>query len=382
MKKTLSQIYRLAFILFYIWAAFESIFLSGKGFQYAFSHQALLADTCSFFIILTAFIFSIIGNIPEIVLRIKGAGTAMALLVLVLNVSIFFTPSASGWILSILLPAMMISDYILFDKKGCFRLYDPLLWLLALMLLFALWSLLSGLGFALSHLIDFLGGKENMLSTLLSTFLAGALMFGLDKLFSGKSGLKSRDLFCWIYRLVFLLLSGWALYKTGGETLLSFFLSLKQFSVLSGFLCFLAIAVILIFCILRFRHTGSSAPFPRLKGAFTLFAAVTVIGYHFFIKGGTPSETPRLILLYISPVMMIFDWILFDSKGKFRPYDPLWWASLPALYCIVFLVHKSFFTMYPGFLTHSPELFFCGGILSLLAISYGIYLIDLAMKHK
>ncbi|MBQ4087787.1 MAG: Pr6Pr family membrane protein [Clostridia bacterium] len=382
MKKTVSQIYRLAFILFYIWATFESIFLSGGGIRNAFSAPALLADTCAFLVVLASFIFSVIGSIPEVLIRIKGAVTAMALLVLVLAFSMFFTPSAPGWILNILLPVMMILDFILFDKKGAFRIYDPLLWLLALALLFALWSFLSGHGFDLSRLADFLGGKEHMLSTLLSTLLAGALMFGLDKLFSGRGGFRSKDLFCWLYRIIFLLLTGWALYKTGGENLLTFFLSLKRFAVLSGFLSFLAIAVILIFCILRFRHANSATPFPRLKGAFTLFAAVTVIGYHFFVKGGTPSETPWLILLYISPIMMIFDWIFFDSKGKFRPYDPLWWASLPALYCVAFLVHKSFFAMYPALSCYSKELFFCGGILSLLAVSYGIYLIDLAMKNK
>jgi len=110
MKKTVSQIYRLAFILFYIWATFESIFLSGGGIRNAFSAPALLADTCAFLVVLASFIFSVIGSIPEVLIRIKGAVTAMAFLVLVLAFSMFFTPSAPGWILNILLPVMMILD--------------------------------------------------------------------------------------------------------------------------------------------------------------------------------------------------------------------------------------------------------------------------------
>ena len=119
-----------------------------------------------------------------------------------------------------------------------------------------------------------------------------------------------------------------------------------------------------------------------MKGAFTLLAFVTLIGYHFVIRGGTPQNSTNMILLYISPIMMIFDWILFDAKGRIKPFDPLWWAVIPAGYAIILLVLDKLFLLYPVLANFSIELFLCGGFLMLLAIGYGIYLLDLALKHK
>ncbi len=383
MKKTVSQIYRLAFILFYIWAVAETVITAKSGILHAISAPAVLTDTFCFIAITAAFISSLIGKIPGAILRMKSAAVASAWLVLVLSTSIFFLPTATGWMTAVLLPAMAVLDYLLFDKKGTFRPYDPLLWLLALCLLFALWAFLSGRDWDASLFTDFFGGEERLLSTLLATILAGALMFGLDKLCSGKKGLLNPwDIFCWLYRVVFLVLTGWALYNICGGSPIFFFTRLKKFSVLSAFLSFLAIVVVLIICLLRFRSSRGTAPFPRLKGVFTLCAAIVVLTHHFLLKGGFPVESAWRILLYISPVMMIFDWILFDNKGKFHVYDPLWWVLIPILYAAILFVEGSLFSMYPALSTYAPELLFCGGVLGILAVGYGIYLLDICLKHK
>ena len=80
--------------------------------------------------------------------------------------------------------------------------------------------------------------------------------------------------------------------------------------------------------------------------------------------------------------MAVLDWILFDAKGRFRPYDPLWWAAAPVIYCVVLLVRKTFFVLYPAFGAYTPELFFCGGVVGLLLLGYAIFLLDICLKHK
>ena len=57
-----------------------------------------------------------------------------------MNFTIWFVPAAPGWILKVLLPALMFFDWLLFDKKGIFKPYDPLLWLLGIVLLYGIWS--------------------------------------------------------------------------------------------------------------------------------------------------------------------------------------------------------------------------------------------------
>ncbi len=382
MTRTISQIYRLGFIIFYLWTTFERAVLSTAGFWCAFSDLAQLSATVCFVAVLAVFICSLLGRIPTAVLKIKAACTATALLVFILNISIFFLPTAGGWILKVLLPTMMILDWLLFDKKGSFRVFDPLFWLLAILLILGLCSLILHGSLHFPALLELLGRKENLLTTLLALLASGALMYGLDKLISGKGWFNPWNVFCLLYRITFLLLMGYALYEIADGKLVTLFFSMKRFAVLAGFLCFLCIAVVLIFCLLRANSGRARSPFPRIKGVFTLLALTTVLGYHFFVKGGIVLSFPWQILLYIGPIMMIFDWILFDSKGKCKPYDPLWWALVPMIYFVVLSLANTFFLAYPSLSAYSMELFFCGGVLILLAIGYGIYLLDLALKHK
>ncbi len=380
MKKTLSQVYRLAFIVFYIWATVERAVLPHTGFFRAFSDFSLFADTLCAFVIAAAFICSIVGKIPSALIKLKGTCTALALLVLFSHVPILFAPTAEGWILQILLPLMTVLDWLLFDSKGSFRFYDPLLWLLAAILLPILWSVIQNGKWDLDGLLQLLGGKERLASTILSLLAGGGLMYGLDRLFSGK-GIKPWNLFCLLYRLLYLFLMGRALYLLASGNAVQFFLTLKRFAPLSGFVGFLLMAVLLIFCVLHVRKFSAASPFPRVKGAVTLLAAVTIIGYHFFLKD-TPRTFSDWILYYIGPGMMILDWLMFDAKRKCKPYDPVWWSALPTVYGMIFMIDRSLFSMYPAFAAYDTKLFICGGILLSLGIAYVIYLIDICFGHK
>lgn len=380
MKKILSQIYRLAFVVFFSWATVEHAVLSHTGFFRAFSDFPLFVDTLCFFVMVTAFICSVMGKIPNVLLKIKATCTALALLVLFIYAPIMFTPAASGWIVRILLPLMMVLDWLLFDKKGTFRFYDPILWLLAVALLPMLWSLIQNGAWNLNGLWNLLGGKERLVSTLLSLLAGGGLLYGLDRLFSGK-GVKLWNFICLLFRLLYLFLMGRALYMLAEGNAVRFFLMLKRFAPLAGFIGFLLMAVLLIFCVLHMRKFSTASPFPRVKGAVTLLAAVTIIGYHFFIKGA-PQGFCDWVLYYIGPGMMILDMLVFDAKGKCKPYDPIWWAALPIVYGLVFMTDRSLLSMYTAFTAYDTAHFVCGSILLSLGIAYVLYLLDICFGHK
>lgn len=385
MRQTLSMIYRLGFILFFIWAALENAFFSIGGLVASFSDLTVLADTVSFLCILVVFICSVTGNIPVVLLRLKAVCTALAVFVLMVNFPVWFLPGVSGWILKVLLPFLLFLDWLLFDKKGFFRPFDPLLWLLGIVLLYGLWSLLAKHFLDLNFLLNFLDGKENLIRTLLSTLAAGVLMYLLDRIFSGKGTTKLWDIISFLYRILFLCLEAWALSAVGGYSLTHFFLSLKNFGLLFNFLSFLCIAVVLIVCLIRFRSLHSSTPFPRVKGAFTASAVVVLIGYHFILKGGggiSHNDAASLILHYIGPVMVIFDWILFESKGKFKPADPLWWSAAPVLYGFILFISGHLFQIYPSLGFYGLETILTFGILGVVACGYAVYLFDLCFKRK
>ncbi len=313
MKHNLSLIYRLGFLILSLWAILENAFFSVADLIFSFGELSVLVDTLCFFCIFVVFLFSIFGNVSSLFLRFKGVLTALSAFVLALNFSIWFMPGAANWVLGVLLPFLMLLDWLLFDKKGAFRLLDPLYWLLGLVLLYALWALLSGQFFSLSSLLSFFGGKDGLLSTLLTFLAAGALMYLLDRLCSGNKRATFWNLFAFLYRILFLLLTARALWENAWYSLKYMFFSLKDIHVLLCSLNFLCILLILIVALVKYRNLSFKSPFAKIKGALTVCSVLLLLYYH-GLKGHSVSFYE--ILWSVSPAMMVLDFILFDIKRK------------------------------------------------------------------
>lgn len=384
MKQTCSMIYRLGLILFFLWAALENAGFSLLGLMFSFSDLAVLADTVSFLCIAAAFICSVFGCAPRILARIKGVGTALAVFVLMVNFAIWFSPDASGWVLRVLLPLLTFADWLLFDKKGMFRPYDPLFWLLGLALLYCLWSLLAAnRPLTVDAFSAFFGGKERMVYTILATIAAGALMYLLDRICAGKSMSKLWDLFSFCYRILFLCITAWVMFGACGGSLLSFFLSLRRYELLFAFLSFLCIAVTLIVFVFRARSLRASGPFPRIKGAVTASAVLILLGNWVMQKGSFSVDGPVDAILYVAgPLMLIFDWIMFDAKGKWKPADPLWWSAIPLAYGLILYLCGALFQTYPALLSFGMQTLVVTGIAFVLACGYAVYFFDFCIKRK
>lgn len=86
---------------------------------------------------------------------------------------------------------------------------------------------------------------------------------------------------------------------------------------------------------------------PRLEGAFVFCIAVTGIIYATMlapadIANGNFWRFENIVLHYVGPAMVIFDWLLFSPKGRFRAYDPLRWLLIPLAYLGYILLRSTF----------------------------------------
>jgi hypothetical protein len=120
--------------------------------------------------------------------------------------------------------------------------------------------------------------------------------------------------------------------------------SLIYYTNLSNLLCFLYFVPLVALMAIRPRE-GAVTLLPRLKGAFTLMIAVTILVYHFVLAGGNAPAydgsqrwLANTLLHYAAPAMVILDWVLFDPKRAFRGFDPLLWLILPLIYAVFTLI--------------------------------------------
>jgi hypothetical protein len=125
--------------------------------------------------------------------------------------------------------------------------------------------------------------------------------------------------------------------------------SLIYYTNLSNLICLLYFVLLVARMVISLKDgaKGAVTLFPRMKGAFTLMIAVTMLVYHFLLAGGMPQWydgtnfqrwLANTLLHYTAPAMVILDWILFDPKRVFHRFDPLLWLLIPLLYAIFTLI--------------------------------------------
>ena len=87
-----------------------------------------------------------------------------------------------------------------------------------------------------------------------------------------------------------------------------------------------------------------------LKGGSIIAIIVTHLIFHFLLRPLMKEKNPEflsssfnLILHYIVPLSTLFDYILFDEKGKFKYTYAIPWVAVPCLY-IPFAYAKTYLT--------------------------------------
>ncbi|MFG6493513.1 Pr6Pr family membrane protein [Microbacterium sp. P03] len=103
------------------------------------------------------------------------------------------------------------------------------------------------------------------------------------------------------------------------------------------------------------RRRTSDAPAPRLRGGVTLWITVTGLVAHFLLSGGAnplpglfvpdPAEAltnqSLFLLHYVTPVLVLVDWVAFGPHRKVRWRDTALWVLYPVGYGVVVLVRAA-----------------------------------------
>ena len=256
MKKTLSMIYRFVFILFSVWGICQKLGFNILYFRPEILDFTLFVDFSCFLCIFAVFIISITRKPGRVLSVIKTTLTLCAILVCMQNIPLINGGITYDWILGILLPCMMVLDWLLFDSRGNIKLYDPIIWLAAATAVFvALAALLKNV-FGVENFWNALGmftNNSELKNLLIKALCAGAGLYIIDCIGSALTKRSFNSAFSLIYRLVFLALEVYAISACAGKELTSFLYGLWNFDIFSNFLCAVCIAVAVIYNLVKFK---------------------------------------------------------------------------------------------------------------------------------
>ncbi len=380
LKRTIALIYRFIFIIFSVWGICQHIGFNILSISFKILNFTFLINVLSLICITAVFVVSVTRGIGVILRTFKNILTFCAIMILLGNTSIMGGTMSYQWILGVLLPLMLVIDWLLFDKKGKLNIYDPFLWLLGALLLIGILSLLFKNILGIDDFLQAIGlfSNKNELFELLAKALGiGIIMFILDSVLNAFKRKSFKKTFALIYRLIFLALEVYAFVHHIGTQLPELLSGVKYYYVLTNFLCAVCIAVLVVYNLIKFKSLKRTQnPFPELKGAFTVAILSSMLATLMLGRSVLSFTFSQMIFNYIAPLMMLFDWVLFDTKGRFEIFDPLIWTLIPAGYYIFALIYPDVISVYPGIYNmYNPELIL-GVLITVLVIGYIIYVAD------
>ena len=125
-----------------------------------------------------------------------------------------------------------------------------------------------------------------------------------------------------------------------------------------------------------------------LRGAVTIYMIVIFIVYYFVYFGASVSQPYGLsvagyLLYFVSPVMAVFDYILFCRKGEFTAYSPAIWTLIPVLFnFLVFAVNKIGLYIQPVPYFNLMGMNMVVTLFMFLGISYLLFVVDNMMAGR
>ncbi|MDR1079309.1 MAG: Pr6Pr family membrane protein [Propionibacteriaceae bacterium] len=140
---------------------------------------------------------------------------------------------------------------------------------------------------------------------------------------------------------------------------------LTYYTIQSNILA-LVFFVILLVAAARRRGRAAQDPFPSAKGAVTLAITITFLVFHFLLRpvlfsmssdpaADQPGSAPasyamsmaNLLVHYVTPLMVLGDWLLFSPKGVWNKLAPIKWLIVPLAYFGFALIGAQL-SLFPG----------------------------------
>lgn len=117
-----------------------------------------------------------------------------------------------------------------------------------------------------------------------------------------------------------------------------------------------AICALFFFCSFVYGLFSNRAFLPRVRGAVIMLLFVSVILDGAVWRDSLRTDMLFLLLHFVVPGLALLDWLMFETKGKYRWISPVLWMILPNLYFLYVILRAKLFDagwLY-GFL--NPEL--------------------------
>ena len=337
MKKTISMIYRFVFILFSVWGICQKIGYNILTFSPRILNFAIYIDFLSLICVLTVFVISVTRMHGRILRCIKSILTLLSAVILFKNIN-FGMGINNEWILSVFLPAMMCIDWVLFEKKGTFNFADPLIWLIGALFTGMCINFLVHNIFGINDYLYVLGlyeTKDKFVNLLIAGIIISFIMYIIDCVIYAFSKGKAENAAALIYRVLFIVLECYAFFTVTNGNLPDLIYNMKYFHMLSNFLCTVYIAVVIIYNLIKFKSLKKNTVLcPRIKGAFTVYMILTMLAQIFWGAPNFYLSPAQIIIYFAAPIMILFDWVIFDNRGYYRFYDPLIWLIFPVVYVL------------------------------------------------
>lgn len=182
--------------------------------------------------------------------------------------------------------------------------------------------------------------------------------------------------------IVLAAIAGVVLTAAGPPTVLGL---LPYFTIQSN----VAVGAFAAYAVLRARHADVE-PSPLLKGAVTLYISITALVYHLLLANPAspfamtqPDRDPvatlgNLLLHTVVPLLAVLDWLVFDTRGRFRWRYPLYWLAFPLAYLGFALVRGLVVDRYPYPFIDAGELGYAGVGLSTVFFAFAFWVLGLA----
>lgn len=155
------------------------------------------------------------------------------------------------------------------------------------------------------------------------------------------------------YRIILVLAAGTGLwYGLGLNRGYCDFSRLVYYTFLSNLLCllfFLATVVYTAKALICAGIKGDATPWPRLKCGLTVIISITFLVFWLVLSPMlsstqyAPHVLANRLLHYITPLMTIVDWFLFDHKSAYKRIDPVLWLAGPLAYLAFIFIRAPFY---------------------------------------
>ncbi len=194
------------------------------------------------------------------------------------------------------------------------------------------------------------------------------------------------------YRIIFVILCAAGIYVSlfeNGDFNAS---ALIFYTMQSNLLCLVVMIMVIGDTVYKIRDSGIrgyNSAFPRLKGATTMVIAVTFLVFHFLLRPilfeagmeDYAASFANIAVHYITPILFILDWLMFDKKGVYSRYDPLLWESFPLAYFIFAVIRAQVGGVIPQVGSRYPYFFIdidaYGGMVALYVLGMAVFFIAL-----